>query len=138
MALYLLVCYFLQLHSAKGKMVEFSDAHEGLGTGGILFPLVLPPIIAAVGVAKAVRYMAIIVVGILVPVIPFYKGRLPQTRTYIQGPTPRGARGRSHPLWKPSFLAFLVVNLIQSLAHFLPLTWLPSAYLSQHSSIMIS
>lgn len=100
--------------------------YTGTATGGVFFPLVLPHIITAVGVTKTIRYMSIFVFTLMIPILPFYKGRVPQTRAYIQGPAPRGAREQFSPLWNPTFVGLLLVNTVQSFAHFLPLVWLPS------------
>ncbi|KAF7362382.1 MFS general substrate transporter [Mycena venus] len=63
----------------------------GNAAGGLLLPLVLPPLISKYGSSKTLRILAIAIAIFLFPLLPFIKGRLPQTRARIHGPTPRGA-----------------------------------------------
>lgn len=98
----------------------------GTGAGGILLPLVIPGIIESVGAAKALRYMSVCIMALLIPLLPFYRGRLPQVRASTQGPHPRGASERKNPFKDVMFLVFMVTNTIQAFAYFVPIIWLPS------------
>ncbi|KAJ7133628.1 major facilitator superfamily domain-containing protein [Mycena epipterygia] len=95
----------------------------GTGAGGVLLPLVLPPLISAYGSPKTLRILAIAIAILLFPALPFAKGRLPQTRTQIHGPAPRGA---ADWMKQKSFWAFLAVNTLQGSAYFVPITYLPT------------
>ena len=59
--------------------------------------------------------------AMLLPVLPYMKGRLP-ARVY--GPAPRSSN--RDWLRNPSFWLYTVVNLIQGFAYFMPIVWLPS------------
>jgi hypothetical protein len=104
----------------------------GTAAGGLLLPLVLPPLISNYGSSKTLRILAIAIAILLFPLLPFLKGRLPQTRVRIHGPAPRGAPGPQEWMKNKSFWVFLSVNTLQGLAYFVPIVYLPSNYLSNH------
>lgn len=95
----------------------------GSNFGGILFPLILPPLIARFGIMKTTRIYAVTMAIGMVPAVLFMKARLPESR--VHGPGPRASTGRrwlkDRNLW-----FFLSINTVQGFAHFVPLTWLPS------------
>ncbi|KAF7348227.1 hypothetical protein MSAN_01776300 [Mycena sanguinolenta] len=95
----------------------------GTAAGGLLLPLVLPPLITKYGSPKTLRILGITVAILLFLLLPLVKGRLPQTRARIHGPAPRGARD-----WMKhtSFWVFLTVNTLQGLAYFVPIIYLPT------------
>lgn len=67
------------------------------------------------------------VLGLLAPVLPFLRPRLPESR--IHGPSP-GARegseqGRRSWAMEPTFLLAVLANTVQGFAYFIPLLWLP-------------
>ncbi|KAF7314668.1 hypothetical protein MKEN_00940700 [Mycena kentingensis (nom. inval.)] len=95
----------------------------GTAAGGLLLPLTLPHLISAYGLAKTLRILAIAIGLLLVPLLPFVKGRLPQTRTRVQGPAPRGVAD-----WfrKSTFWLFLTINTLQGFAYFVPIVYLPT------------
>ncbi|KAJ7256829.1 major facilitator superfamily domain-containing protein [Mycena haematopus] len=95
----------------------------GTAAGGLLLPLVLPLLISKYGSSKTLRILGITITVLLSLLLPFVKGRLPQTRVRIQGPAPRGARD-----WMKhkSFWIFLAVNTLQGLAYFVPIIYLPT------------
>ncbi|KAJ7121120.1 major facilitator superfamily domain-containing protein [Mycena epipterygia] len=95
----------------------------GTGAGGVILPLVLPPLISAYGSSKTLRILAIAIAILLFPLLPFVKGRLPQTRAHIHGPAPRGA---ADWMKQKSFWAFIAVNTLQGFAYFVPITYLPT------------
>ncbi|KAJ6508307.1 major facilitator superfamily domain-containing protein [Mycena sanguinolenta] len=95
----------------------------GTAAGGLLLPLVLPPLISKYGSSKTLRILGITVAILLFLLLPLVKGRLPQTRARIHGPAPRGARDwMKHKL----FWVFLTVNTLQGLAYFVPIIYLPT------------
>ncbi|KAJ7256824.1 major facilitator superfamily domain-containing protein [Mycena haematopus] len=95
----------------------------GNTAGGLVLPLALPPLISKYGSSKTLRILGIVIAVLLFLLLPFVKGRLPQTRVRIQGPAPRGARD-----WMKhrSFWLFLAVNTLQCLAYFVPIIYLPT------------
>ncbi|KAJ7160123.1 MFS general substrate transporter [Mycena filopes] len=98
----------------------------GTATGGIVLPLVLPQLISKYGSSKTLRILAIAILVILLPLLPFVKGRLPHTRARAHGPAARGAaRSREWMKHKP-FLIFLIVNTLHGLAFFVPIVYLPT------------
>ena len=78
-------------------------------------------IIALYGAPRTLRYFAVAMAAMLLPVLPYIKGRLP-ARVY--GPAPRSSN--RDWLRNPSFWLYTVVNLIQGFAYFMPIVWLPS------------
>ena len=93
----------------------------GTAAGGLILPLAFPRIIAKYGAPKTLRYFAVAMAAMLLPVLPYIKGRLP-ARVY--GPAPRSSN--RDWLRNPSFWLYTVVNLIQGFAYFMPIVWLPS------------
>ncbi|KAI5896482.1 MFS general substrate transporter [Schizophyllum commune H4-8] len=93
----------------------------GTAAGGLILPLAFPRIIARYGAPKTLRYFAVAMAAMLLPVLPYIKGRLP-ARVY--GPAPRSSK--RDWLRNPSFWLYTVVNLIQGFAYFMPIVWLPT------------
>ncbi|KIP08941.1 hypothetical protein PHLGIDRAFT_103577 [Phlebiopsis gigantea 11061_1 CR5-6] len=95
----------------------------GPALGGVVLPLVLPSLIDKYGSGKTLRFFAIIISAMLLLILPFVRGRLPETP--VVGP----ARPRSsNLLWlkDKNFWAINVANIIQALAYFVPILWLPT------------
>lgn len=113
----------------------------GSASGGFILPLILPHLITTVGVAKTLRIISFVVLGLLAPLLPFVKGRLPASR--IHGPAARA----SDRTWlrSQSFWLLIATNTLQSFGmrpscsspisrseprfsgHFVPMNWLPSS-----------
>ncbi|KAJ7069458.1 MFS general substrate transporter [Mycena amicta] len=95
----------------------------GTAAGGLVLPLTLPHLISKYGTSKTLRILAIAIGVLLLLLVPFVKGRLPQTRTRIRGPAPRGLRD-----WfkQRGFWVFFTVNTLQALAYFIPIVYLPT------------
>ncbi len=98
----------------------------GTAAGGLIIPLVLPHLISAFGTAKTLRILSIFLACALVSLLPFVKGRLPETRIRVQGPAPRGSETK----WMSngSFWVLIATNTLQGFAYFVPLIWLPSKF----------
>ncbi|KAL1746886.1 major facilitator superfamily domain-containing protein [Schizophyllum fasciatum] len=96
----------------------------GTSLGGVLLPLVLPPLLARLGIPGTIRVFAGVTTAALLPFLPFVRGRLPETRSIVQGPGARGARRRWYG--EPAFLLLLAVNTLQAFGYFAPLLWLPT------------
>ncbi|KAI5825129.1 MFS general substrate transporter [Schizophyllum commune Tattone D] len=90
----------------------------GTAAGGLILPLAFPRIIAKYGAPKTLRYFAVAMAAMLLPVLPYIKGRLP-ARVY--GPAPRSSN--RDWLRNPSFWLYTVVNLIQGFAYFMRLSF---------------
>ncbi|KAJ3801192.1 MFS general substrate transporter [Lentinula aff. detonsa] len=97
----------------------------GTGVGGILLPLILPPMLSSYGPPKTLRILSIAIALLVVPLLPFIKGRLPESRNRAMGPTPRG---RGNVEWKKSvsFWVLVVANTFQGFGYFVPIVWLPT------------
>lgn len=95
----------------------------GGAVGGLVIPLILPPLLSSYGVAKTLRIFAIVIAAILLPLLPFVKSRYPEVKSAVRGPAPRG-RGQEYR--NPLFWALLAINTLQGFAYFVPLIWLPS------------
>ncbi|KAL1683007.1 major facilitator superfamily domain-containing protein [Schizophyllum commune] len=93
----------------------------GTAAGGLILPLVFPPLITKYGAPKTLRIFSVAIACLLLPVIPYIKGRLPPR---VYGPAPRASnRGW---LTNPSFWLYTAVNLIQGFGYFMPVVWLPT------------
>ncbi|KAJ7163485.1 major facilitator superfamily domain-containing protein [Mycena crocata] len=106
----------------------------GTAVGGLLLPLVLPALISKYGSSKTLRIVAIGIAILLFPLLPFVKGRLPQTRARIHGPAPRGASGPHDWMKHKAFWIFLAVNTLQGFAYFVPIVYLPTFANNLHIS----
>ncbi|KAJ8080228.1 hypothetical protein PM082_017058 [Marasmius tenuissimus] len=96
----------------------------GTALGGVILPLVLPPMISSYGPEKTLRFLSIAITSLLLPLLPFAKGRLPELRSRVTGPEPRGtAKGW---LRKRTFWLIISVNTLQGFGHFVPILWMPS------------
>ncbi|KAJ6514179.1 major facilitator superfamily domain-containing protein [Mycena vitilis] len=98
----------------------------GTAAGGLVLPLVLAPLISNHGSAKALRILAIAIAVLLLPLLPFVKGRIPDARARVHGPTPRGAPGPQEWMKHRLFWLVLAVNTLQGFAYFVPIIYLPT------------
>ena len=98
-------------------------------SGGLVLPLVLPPLLDKYGSAKVLRFYSIVCLCTLTLILPFVRGRLPEARQ-VHGPVnPRAISAtESRMFWLKdrSFWIFNIANTLQGLAYFVPLLWLPS------------
>lgn len=95
----------------------------GASVGGLVFPLVLTPMIKAIGLPWTFRTLSVAIVVIIAPLLRFIKGRLPESR--VQGPVPRSS---SRNVWMKDirFRLMIAANTAQALAYYIPIFWLPS------------
>ena len=100
----------------------FWQRNSGTAVGGSIFPLILPHLINRFGILVTLRIFSFIVLGLMVPILPFLRPRLPESRVHGPGPS---AHSRS---WAkdPMFLLAVLANTFQGFAYFIPLIWLPS------------
>ncbi|KAF5375746.1 hypothetical protein D9757_008992 [Collybiopsis confluens] len=96
----------------------------GTAVGGFVLPLILPPLISAYGPPKTLRILSVATSILLIPLLPFVKGRLPVSQTR-SGPSPRG-RGNREWLKSRSFWVLVVANTLQGFGYFVPIVWLPT------------
>ncbi|GJE97512.1 MFS general substrate transporter [Phanerochaete sordida] len=95
----------------------------GDNTGAVLLPLILPPLIARFGIENTTRIYAVALVVCLLPAAYFVRPRLPERRAHASTKPKRVYHPwmRDRRMW-----LFLVINVLQGLAFFVPLTWLPT------------
>lgn len=94
--------------------------------GGIVLPLVLPHLISAHGTSRTMLILSICFAVLIVPLLPFFKGRLPASRSHASRPAPRSSRDW---IGNTSFWVLIIINSLQSFGYFMPLLWIPSASL---------
>ncbi|EPQ51107.1 MFS general substrate transporter [Gloeophyllum trabeum ATCC 11539] len=118
-------------HPCISYMSEWFVARRGLangvmfagtGAGGLLLPLILPPLLNKFGASSTLRILSIAILCMLVPLLPFVKGRLPESR--VHGPNSRA----TERTWMKNkvFWIVLIANTIQGFAYFIPIIWLPT------------
>lgn len=102
----------------------------GTSWGGLLLPLILPPLLNKYGIPKTLRFLGIAQGIILVIILPFIRGRLPESR--VHGPDARGRSTSGAPgqvyFHNKIFWFIILATLLQGLAYFIPILWLPCAY----------
>ncbi|TFK52161.1 MFS general substrate transporter [Heliocybe sulcata] len=118
-------------HPCVAYMSEWFVARRGLangimfagtGFGSLLLPIALRPLFNRFGTQITLRILSIAIVCPLLLLLPFVKGRLPESR--VPGPTARSTDRswmRHRALWMILFL-----NTVQGFAYFVPLIWLPT------------
>ena len=87
----------------------------------------LPPLLGKYGNLRTLRYLAITQLGLSFAVLPFIRGRLPESR--IPDANARihtSAVGPRSYLGQMTFWVILLATLVQGLAYFVPILWLPS------------
>ncbi|KIK63552.1 hypothetical protein GYMLUDRAFT_162578 [Collybiopsis luxurians FD-317 M1] len=106
----------------------------GTGLGGIVLPLTISRLLGTYGTDVTVRILSVGFVILLLPLLPFVKGRLPAGNAHNSGnavplgrPVPRGSAD-SIKAWTRTMLfwVLLAANTIQGFAYFVPILWLPT------------
>ncbi|KAK7047428.1 hypothetical protein VNI00_006659 [Paramarasmius palmivorus] len=98
----------------------------GTASGGLVLPLFLPSLISSQGSQKALRYLSIGLIALLVPILPFVKGRLPELRSSRVRAPARMMFGEKAWLTNSTFWVILVANTLQGFGYFVPVLWLPT------------
>ncbi|KAI0801937.1 major facilitator superfamily domain-containing protein [Irpex lacteus] len=101
--------------------------NAGTALGGLLLPLILPPLLNKYDAQKTIRYLGVAEAIALVIALPFVRGRLPESR--VQGPGPRASlNSHSSRIYTRniSFWIIIFATLLQGLAYFIPILWLPA------------
>ncbi|KIK61604.1 hypothetical protein GYMLUDRAFT_243300 [Collybiopsis luxurians FD-317 M1] len=96
----------------------------GTAVGGIVLPLIFPPLLSSYGPSKSLRILSICIAALIFPLLPFIKGRFPESRSRAHGPTPRGRGNRKWLKSKP-FWMLVLANTFQGFGYFVPIVWLP-------------
>lgn len=101
---------------ASGIVVAADNA------GGVLFPIIVPVLIARVGIRSTTRIYAVALAVCLAAAAPFMRARLPEPH----GRAPaRQLQARSWACDR-RFWWFIALNAMQGFANFVPLNWLPT------------
>ena len=90
------------------------------GVSGIVMPFTLESLLHKYGYATTLRAVAVALVTLTGPLIPFLKGRIPVSETSVSAPTDWGF------LRKKLFWIYTASNLMQGLGYFFPSLYLPS------------
>ncbi|PVG01317.1 MFS general substrate transporter [Serendipita vermifera] len=98
--------------------------NAGTATGGLVLPLVLPSIIEKHGISKTLRMLAIVFSAMLLPLLPFMRGRLPPSKVTV--PPTRSGEGSKTWMKHRNFHFLMLINTLQGLGYFVPLVWLPT------------
>ncbi|GJE97515.1 MFS general substrate transporter [Phanerochaete sordida] len=123
-------------------MSEWFVARRGLANGilfgadnagGVLFPLIMPPLIARLGIAQTTRVYALALAVCLLPAAWVMKARTPAQSSNCATKEAKEMKkaGKSEEktrawLRDRRFWFFAIMNTLQGLAHFVPTTWLPT------------
>ncbi|KAF9262951.1 MFS general substrate transporter [Marasmius fiardii PR-910] len=96
----------------------------GTAVGGLVLPPILPSLISKYGPQKTLRYLSVAIASLLLPALPFAKGRLPDLRSRISGPEPRGTTRA----WLKNKVFWILIgaNTLQGFGYFVPIVWLPT------------
>ena len=98
----------------------------GTSVGGVFLPIILPILINSYGAATTLRILAVSIIVLVLPGLPFLKPRLPEKRVHAPDTLSTEARIRTVEFFKkPKFVLGLVANTVHSTAYFVPLLWLP-------------
>lgn len=104
-----------------------SSSLAGTASGGLLLPLVLPPLLSKYGSSLTLRYLSIVQLCLSAIAVPLIKGRLPANRASAVNIQAHRTATISRSYVKDwTFWVILVATLVQGLAYFVPILWLPS------------
>ena len=109
----------------------------GTAVGGLFLPLILPTLLEKYGSARTLRGLSVAEALLLCFSLPFIKGRLPEARVHGPGPRSNGNRHFLTAFREPRLLFVLCANTMQGLAYFVPMLWLPSAFLSGDDATIV-
>ncbi|KAF9262086.1 MFS general substrate transporter [Marasmius fiardii PR-910] len=101
----------------------------GASAGGLILPLILPHLLTLYGPSTSLRILAIATMIILIPCLLFMNGRLPELRSHIRRPEPRGGgSSMRNRFWLKNltFWVMITVNTVQGFGYFVPILWLPT------------
>jgi len=85
----------------------------GTATGGLILPLILPGLLEKYGVQSTLRILAVGFTLLLVPVLPFLRGRLPIAK--VRGPAARSMAETGSWEWtkNPALQLLFIANTLQ-------------------------
>lgn len=92
--------------------------NAGTATGGLILPLGLPALLDRYGSSKTLRILAIIFAALLLPVLPFLRGRLPHGR--VRRPPSKSNAANSTRVWlkNRNFQFLMVANTLQGFGEY--------------------
>ncbi|PVG01314.1 MFS general substrate transporter [Serendipita vermifera] len=114
-------------------MSEWFVVRRGLANGvinagtplsGLILPLILPSLIETHGTSKILRILAIVFFALLVPLLPFVRGRLPVSK--VHAPIPNRDNNSKAWMKQRKFHSLILINTFQGLGYFVPSVWLPT------------
>lgn len=82
----------------------------GTATGGLVLPLILPRLIDKYGPSATLRILSFVFLALLLPTLPFLRGRLPVAK--VQGPVAR-ATGTGKEWMNKNWLLLIVASTLQ-------------------------
>ncbi|KAI5120398.1 hypothetical protein M0805_000177 [Coniferiporia weirii] len=99
----------------------------GTAVGGLILPLALPRLVNSFGPSKTLRILSFVVLGLIAPILPFIRPRLPENRVHARDSRQENGLG-SRLAWmkNPVLMVYVFANTLQGFAYFLPLLWLPT------------
>ncbi|KAF9265016.1 MFS general substrate transporter [Marasmius fiardii PR-910] len=101
----------------------------GASAGGLFLPLILPHLLTAYGPSASLRIAAIAITILSIPCLLFMKGRLPELRSRVRRPEPRGGgtlMRKKDWLKNFTFWVLITANTVQGFGFFVPILWLPT------------
>jgi MCP family monocarboxylic acid transporter-like MFS transporter 10 len=92
--------------------------NAGTATGGLILPLALPTLLDRYGSSKTLRILAIIFTALLLPVLPFLRGRLPHGRVRRPPSKSNAVDSTSGWLKNRNFQFLMIVNTLQGFGEY--------------------
>lgn len=89
----------------------------GTATGGLVLPLVLPPLLAKFGFHKVLRIVAVAFGISLLPLLPLLKPRLPESK--VRAPIARSSSAKRTWMRSKLYWIALLANVIQAFGELL-------------------
>jgi MFS transporter, MCT family, solute carrier family 16 (monocarboxylic acid transporters), member 10 len=88
----------------------------GTATGGLLLPLILPRLIDKYGPSATLRILSLVLMVLLLPALPFLRGRLPMAR--VHGPTVRSASTGREWMKSRNWNLFIIASTLQAFGNY--------------------
>ena len=90
-------------------------------------PFILPWLIKAYGLFLTLRITAIAALILLIPCLMFVRPRLPEVQVHSR--SVRTITTSSIILWNRTWLILIAANILQALAFFVPLIYIPCSFI---------
>ena len=99
--------------------------------GGLFLPIIMPVLVDLYGPPKTLRILSLAILLLILPGLPFLRPRLPEINVHTRGSRAEGESAKNFiRSLNAAFLFYVLANLLQGFAYFLPILWLPSRFLS--------